>query len=154
MSRDYHIFCFTKLLPFIGTRLLSPSLACWRGAPPARWPSEPPVARAARGLPRAALRAPAIQVHILEPLKNVPPIIHNVQLDRHNKHKLHNKQEGTGEQTEVPAAPSLLSAAAADTAAAARAFPREPMAAAECLLPPAAAWLPCWLLCSCCCGWC
>ena len=126
---------------------------CWRGVLPARWPSAPPVVRAARGLPRAALRAPTLQVLNLEPHENTLPIIHDMQLDKHNKHRLHNKLEGTGEQAEVPAAPSHLNAAAAGAAAAARASPPEPIAAAACLPPPAAAWLPCWLhCCACCCG--
>ena len=109
--------------------------ACWRGVLPARWLSAPPVARAARGLPRAALRAPTLQVLNLEPHENTLPIIHDMQLDKHNKHRLHNKLEGTGEQAEVPAAPSHLNAAAAGAAAAARASPPEPIAAAECLPP-------------------
>ena len=113
-----------------------PPPACWRGAPPACWPSEPPVARAARGLPCAALRAPAIQVHILEPSKNMLPIIHNTQLDKLNNSRLHTKVSTAHNQPGAAPALALIPAPAADAAAAARADPLEPNAAAECLFAP------------------
>ena len=113
-------------------------LACWRGAPPARWPSEPPVAHAARGLPRAALRAPAPQACSLALFKNTQPIIRTVQLDKLNNKGLHNKVSKTLNQVNAVAATPRPTADAADAADAMHADLLEPLAAAECLLAPVA----------------
>ena len=68
----------------------------------------------------------------LEPFETVQPIIRNMQLDKLNNKKLHNKVSKTHKQVEVAPTIASLPAANADAAAAARADLLKPNAAAEC----------------------
>ena len=116
--------------------------ACWRGAPPARWPSVSPAACASRGSSCDAPRAAEPQTRALEPSARVLPNVYTLQLDQLNHSGLHNKVSKAQGQVGAAAATAFLAATSADADAAKRSDRFEPAATDKCLLPTAV-MLPC-----------